>query len=45
MVLDCLLEGKPLYVSPHDSFYALKVADAARQSAESGEVVRVGTKT
>ena len=39
MVLDCLLEGKPLYVSPAASCYALKVADAARQSAEMGEAI------
>lgn len=36
MVLDHLLEGKPLYVSPHGSYYALKVADAARQSGKGG---------
>lgn len=37
MVLDYLVEGTPLYVSPEASLYALKVADAARQSAETGE--------
>ena len=41
MVLDHLLEGAPLYVSPAESLYALKVADAARRSAETGQVVRV----
>jgi biliverdin reductase len=40
-VLDHLTEGSPLYVSPEASVYALRVADAARQSAELGEVVRV----
>jgi len=39
LVLDYLLEGKPLYVSPAASCYALKVADAARQSAEMGEAI------
>src|ERR687886_46707 len=39
MVLDYLIEGKPLYVSSTASGYALKVADAARQSAEMGEAI------
>jgi biliverdin reductase len=39
MVLDYLVEGKPLYVSPAASCYALKVADAARQSAETGKAI------
>lgn len=39
MVLDYLVEGKPLYVSPTASYYALKVADAARQSAEIGQTI------
>lgn len=39
MVLDHLLEGTPLYVAPTESLYALKVADAARQSAETGQTV------
>ena len=43
MVLNYLFQGKPLYLSPHDSLYALQVADAARQSAETGEVVRVSS--
>lgn len=33
MVLDALLEGKELYIKPQASLYALKVAEAARQSA------------
>ncbi|MBD2460642.1 Gfo/Idh/MocA family oxidoreductase [Oscillatoria sp. FACHB-1407] len=40
-VLDHLEKGTPLYVSPSDSLYALRVADAARQSAETGETVKV----
>lgn len=39
MVLDCLHTGAPLYVSPSDSLYALKVADAARRSAQTKETV------
>ncbi len=41
MVLDHLLEGTPLYVSAADSFYALKVADAARRASETNQVIRV----
>jgi biliverdin reductase len=43
MVLDYLVEGKPLYVSPTASYYALKVADAARHSAETGKVINLET--
>jgi biliverdin reductase len=39
LVLDYLVEGKPLYVSVLASYYALKVADAARQSAETGKAI------
>lgn len=39
MVLDHLLEGTPLYVTPAESLYTLKVADAARESAETGQTV------
>lgn len=39
MVLDYLVEGTPLYVSSAASCYALKVADAARQSAETGKAI------
>jgi len=42
MVLDHLFEGTPLYVTPDASLYALKVADAARRSAETGETIVVG---
>ncbi len=45
MVLDCLFEGKPLYVLPAASLYALKVADAARRSADTGETVVMGDST
>ncbi len=41
MVLDHLLEGKPLYVSPHGSYSALKVADGARQSGERGQTLQL----
>ena len=41
MVLDHLTEGKPLYVKPQASLYALQVADAARRSADSNQVVQV----
>ena len=39
MVLDHLFKGNPLYVTPTASLYALKVADAARRSAETGETI------
>lgn len=34
LVLDYLCQGTPLYVRPEESLYALKVAEAARQSAQ-----------
>ena len=34
MVLDYLESGTPLYITPEASLYSLKVADAARKSAE-----------
>ncbi|MBR8826475.1 MAG: Gfo/Idh/MocA family oxidoreductase [Gomphosphaeria aponina SAG 52.96 = DSM 107014] len=37
MVLDYLWEGKPLYVSPSASYYALLVADAARFAVTTGQ--------
>ena len=37
MVLECLSNGTPLYVNNASSLYALKVADAARRSSETGE--------
>jgi biliverdin reductase len=39
MVLDYLVEGTPLYVSPAASCYALKVADGLRQSAQMGKAL------
>ena len=36
MVLDYLFDGTPLYVTPEESLYALKVADAARRAASMG---------
>jgi biliverdin reductase len=41
-VLDHLLTGTALYIQPQESAYTLKVADAARRSAETGQVVAVG---
>ncbi|MEM6752332.1 MAG: Gfo/Idh/MocA family oxidoreductase [Cyanobacteria bacterium P01_C01_bin.38] len=41
MVLDYLFDGTPLYVTPEESLYALKVADAARKSAETGITITV----
>jgi biliverdin reductase len=39
MVLEHLLEGTPLYVTTAASLYTLKVADAARRAAETGQTV------
>jgi biliverdin reductase len=39
MVLNHLLNGDDLYVSASDSLYALKVADAACRSADTGQTV------
>jgi biliverdin reductase len=40
-ILDYLTEGTPLYVTLESSLHALKVADAARRSAELGHTVTV----
>ncbi|MGI0490676.1 Gfo/Idh/MocA family protein [Alkalinema pantanalense CENA528] len=40
-VLDHLFEGKPLYVTVQESLYTLKVAEAARRSAETGQVIEI----
>lgn len=40
-VLEALTQGTPLYVSPEASLYSLRVADAARRAAETGQAVRV----
>lgn len=39
MVLDHLTDGTQLYVSPQSSLQALRVADAARRSAATGETI------
>jgi biliverdin reductase len=39
IVLDHLIDGTPIYVTPEESLYTLKVADAARRSAEMGVTV------
>lgn len=39
MVLDHLFNGNPLYVTPEESLYTLKVADAAQRAARSGLTV------
>jgi len=41
LVLDHLIEGTPLYVTPDNSLYTLKVADAAHRSAEIGKIIEV----
>ncbi|NJL82961.1 MAG: Gfo/Idh/MocA family oxidoreductase [Chloroflexaceae bacterium] len=43
MVIDHLVEGTPLYVNPQASYYALQVADAARESAATGQTVFLST--
>jgi len=40
-VLDALLDGQPLYVTPQESLYALQVAVAAEESAKRGDRVKV----
>ena len=41
MVLDHLITGAPLYSSAESSLAALRVADAARRSAESGQTIHL----
>ncbi|OLP19463.1 glycosyl transferase family 2 [Leptolyngbya sp. 'hensonii'] len=41
LVLDHLTQGNPLYMTPEESLYALRVADAARRSAETGQVIQL----
>ncbi|NJM69733.1 MAG: Gfo/Idh/MocA family oxidoreductase [Scytonema sp. RU_4_4] len=45
MVLDHLIDGTPLYVTPEESLYTLKVADAARRSAQMGLTMIVEDET
>lgn len=40
-VLDHLLEQKPLYVTLEQSLYTLKVAEAAKRSAEIGQTIQL----
>ncbi|KAM3103552.1 Gfo/Idh/MocA family protein [Phormidesmis sp. 146-12] len=40
-VLDHLIQNTPLYVSAEESLYTLRVAEAARRSAETHQVCRV----
>jgi biliverdin reductase len=40
-VLDCLVEGRPLYSKATDSLYALRVAEAAQHSATTGQTVEM----
>jgi biliverdin reductase len=42
MVLNHLTTGTPLYVSPEESLYTLKVADAIRQASETGRAIAIG---
>jgi biliverdin reductase len=39
MVLDYLFNGSPLYITPEQSLYALKVADATYRAATTGLTV------
>ena len=41
MVIDNLLDGTPLYVTPEASLYTLKVADATRISSETGKTLTI----
>ena len=41
IVLDCLIDGKPNYVTPAASLATLRVADAARISAETRRTVTI----
>jgi biliverdin reductase len=41
MVLDYLFNQQPLYVTPQASIYALQVANAAHQSACSGQTIQI----
>ncbi len=41
MVLDRLMDGTPLYITPEQSLYTLKVAEAAQRSAATGQICRL----
>lgn len=40
-VLNAIYENKPLYVTPQESLYALRVAAAAEQSTQTGKTIMV----
>ncbi|WGV23192.1 Gfo/Idh/MocA family protein [Halotia branconii] len=42
MVLDHLFDGASLYVTPEESLYTLKVADAAQRAAQTGLTIFMG---
>ncbi|MBW4695801.1 MAG: Gfo/Idh/MocA family oxidoreductase [Lyngbya sp. HA4199-MV5] len=42
LVLDYLIDSAPLYVTPEASLYTLKVAEAARRSAATGQTMAIG---
>ena len=44
-VLDALYDGKPLYVTPEDSLYALQVAEAAAESARVSKTLEVSEQS
>ena len=41
IILDHLYTGSPIYVTPRASQYALKVAEAARISAQTGKIIKL----
>lgn len=43
MVLDHLTQGTPLYTTPHASLYALRIAEAAHQAAQTNTIVSIPT--
>lgn len=44
MVLDYLCDHTPLYIQPEKSYYTLKVADAARESAQTGQIIAIESR-
>jgi biliverdin reductase len=45
MVLDALIEGTPLYITPAQSCYALKIANAADESVQTGQTVKLNSSS
>jgi biliverdin reductase len=41
MVLDYLIDGTPLYVNAAASLYTLKVANAVKKAAETGQIIEI----